>query len=589
MDAEAYGELELRLVGLSRSKGPLRAALAEISSRLVATRTWEPFGYARLSNYADERIGRSARSLQDLARVGDSLRSLPHLRDALIRGELGWTKTRLVARVATSDDEARWIAYAQQRTSADLSREVRRIDQGSVERAGYENDRRRESSFEIPCTVEVRYHWHRAVGAARKVYGGWISPTVCAELIAAEVLSALPLDPDLSGNLDVMEPSAPVDSHDSGANAGEVEAPSVDCECTAEARPGATLPETIQALLNGMEDVGAMELDRRLQAAVGMEQRLDAEIGPLLELVVRRRFYWLLGYRNREAYVRERLGLEPSWGRALLRIERAARASPCFARAYRRGELSALQAAALVPLVHAELAERWLTVWVEHAPSISLRQLREDVDAALLLCETDFEAWQRTGGLRGADESKDGAESGDGIESAGNRCAHSAPGETCSVEGPIDWEVAKVFRAVLSTVRRRMERETGRLPTRGEALGAMLEHVLAEWRVDDVKVQRRHAIFARDAWRCVVPGCTSMRNLQDHHIVFRSAGGSDEPSNRVTLCAWHHLRGVHQGIVRITGHAPDRLRFEVGVRPDGSPIAVYASGDRVLRISSPRP
>ena len=88
---------------------------------------------------------------------------------------------------------------------------------------------------------------------------------------------------------------------------------------------------------------------------------------------------------------------------------------------------------------------------------------------------------------------------------------------------------------------------------RGEALGAMLEHVLAEWRVDDVKVLRRHAIFARDRWRCVVPGCTSMRNLQDHHIVFRSADGSDEPENRVTLCAWHHLRGVHAGIVRITG------------------------------------
>ena len=65
MDAEAYGELERRLVGLCRSKGALRAALAELSSRLVETRAWEPFGYARLGNYADERIGRSARSLLD--------------------------------------------------------------------------------------------------------------------------------------------------------------------------------------------------------------------------------------------------------------------------------------------------------------------------------------------------------------------------------------------------------------------------------------------------------------------------------------------------------------------------------------------
>ena len=35
-----------------------------------------------------------------------------------------------------------------------------------------------------------------------------------------------------------------------------------------------------------------------------------------------------------------------------------------------------------------------------------------------------------------------------------------------------------------------------------------------------------------------------MRNLHEHHIVFRSAGGSGELENRVTLCAVHHLRGV---------------------------------------------
>jgi hypothetical protein len=32
---------------------------------------------------------------------------------------------------------------------------------------------------------------------------------------------------------------------------------------------------------------------------------------------------------------------------------------------------------------------------------------------------------------------------------------------------------------------------------------------------------------------------------------------------------------------RIRGRAPDRLRFELGVRPDRPPLAVYLSGDRV--------
>jgi hypothetical protein len=55
--------------------------------------------------------------------------------------------------------------------------------------------------------------------------------------------------------------------------------------------------------------------------------------------------------------------------------------------------------------------------------------------------------------------------------------------------------------------------------------------------------------------------------------LFRSAGGSDEPSNLVTLCAAHHQRGVHAGLIRIAGRAPDRLVFEL-------PLGRFRSGDR---------
>jgi hypothetical protein len=92
-------------------------------------------------------------------------------------------------------------------------------------------------------------------------------------------------------------------------------------------------------------------------------------------------------------------------------------------------------------------------------------------------------------------------------------------------------------------------------------------------------VPREHAVFARDGWRCTVPGCTSYRNLHDHHVRFRSAGGSDALANRTTLCAWHHLRGVHRGRVRCTGSAPDRLRFELGLRPGHAPLVAYGPGE----------
>jgi hypothetical protein len=44
-------------------------------------------------------------------------------------------------------------------------------------------------------------------------------------------------------------------------------------------------------------------------------------------------------------------------------------------------------------------------------------------------------------------------------------------------------------------------------------------------------------------------------------------GGTDDESNRTTLCAWHHLRGVHGGRMRLTGRAPDRLRFQLAIAP----------------------
>jgi hypothetical protein len=76
-----------------------------------------------------------------------------------------------------------------------------------------------------------------------------------------------------------------------------------------------------------------------------------------------------------------------------------------------------------------------------------------------------------------------------------------------------------------------------------------------------------------------VPGCTSRRNLHDHHLEFRSAGGSDAPENRVTLCAFHHLRCLHAGLLRVRGRAPDDLIFELGLRPGAPPLARYRSGD----------
>jgi hypothetical protein len=123
-------------------------------------------------------------------------------------------------------------------------------------------------------------------------------------------------------------------------------------------------------------------------------------------------------------------------------------------------------------------------------------------------------------------------------------------------------------------VQRHLQRERGGTVTRGEAAGWMFDHAFSAWGAEDPRVPREHRVFARDGWRCTVPGCTSQRNLHAHHVLFRSAGGGDELANLVTLCAAHHQRGVHTGLIRIAGRAPDHLVFEL-------PLGRFRSGDRV--------
>jgi 5-methylcytosine-specific restriction endonuclease McrA len=101
---------------------------------------------------------------------------------------------------------------------------------------------------------------------------------------------------------------------------------------------------------------------------------------------------------------------------------------------------------------------------------------------------------------------------------------------------------------------------------------------------DAFELDARLRRAVRNGWRCTVPGCTSMRNLHAHHVRFRSAGGADDLANLVTLCAAHHLRGVHAGTIRVCGRAPHELRFELGVRAGAPPLARFGSEDRAFTI-----
>jgi hypothetical protein len=105
-------------------------------------------------------------------------------------------------------------------------------------------------------------------------------------------------------------------------------------------------------------------------------------------------------------------------------------------------------------------------------------------------------------------------------------------------------------------------------------LECLLLHVRLGWAPEDADFRRRTAqieILERDGFECSSPVCTARRELTVHHIVFRSAGGDDEPENLVTLCAACHLHGVHdRGSVRVQRTRSGELDWTLGgVRYEG--------------------
>jgi hypothetical protein len=586
-------DLHARLAARARAEAPLRRVLAQLAGRFVARRGFEPLGFVRLGDYAVERLGRSARSLQELARMDAAFEALPKLDAAFVGGALSWAQARLVARVATEADEAHWIARARGLPVRALEHAVRAVDVGA-------------GTYLTPETDEEGARWFRARQQARRVAGEALPVGECLEALTAEVGSALPVEgfeSEVEPTAMGLAPAAPRHGARVGSGRARVQA-ALRAEDTQRSRLGlslpraangcatqegamtdvaggpgpaiapwaAKLPPLLRALVRGLDDADAFELDRRLRRAAALEQRFEARLAPGLLRVAEGRRYRERGFPNLESYVRERLGLSPRKARSLLRLERAARRAPALRRAWRGGRLSWVVAHTLMPVALAPEAP--LAAWIAWAGRTTVRRLEEDVERALAIHERD---------PRGAFPppplaSRNRPTGAPPTASRAEDTPHAEP-ESARLFWSLPRPAARFFRAVLCTVRRHLERQTGRLPTPGQAFEAMLDHALESWGHPEAQGKREYRVFARDGWRCAVPGCTSYRNLHDHHVCFRSAGGSNALANRVTLCAGHHLRGVHAGVVRISGRAPERLRFELGVRSGRPPLVAYRSGD----------
>lgn len=583
VDTNPLGDsVERQLAHLAAAAGPLRHALAAIAARILDTRAYEPLCYARLGGYARERAGVSARQLQALARTHRALRGLPQLEQALLANELPWSRVRLLARVATPQDEEEWIALGGALSVRQLEREIaaRASPESRGDSEGEPEDADHLMRVTIRCSPAVREKWLRAREMAERVAGQRLRAEEAIEWITAEACSALAISPAAGdpGDADGESPAEALgEAADDDDGAG---GPRGDPASNAPAVP---VPAAVAALTVDLENADPFELDRRLCGAVAIEQRLDAAMAPLLRVVVSPEYEWEHRYQTLETYATEQLGMSASKARALLRVERAGDACRELREAFRVGRLSWAKAQCLVPLLLLDIPGEWRPRWVAWAARVTVRRLESDVERALLLRASHSRAFQRC--QYHPERTQDPIP-----EAEQQMCAAEIDLEaTEQIVWRLPRDVAWLFGAVREAFRAGLRAAGVGAPSDGQALDALLDHALAAWSVRDPDGPRLDPVIERDGYRCAVPGCSSRRNLHDHHVVFRSAGGSHAPENRITLCAFHHQRCLHVGRLRVRGRAPDRLVYELGVRTGREPVARYRSGDVAVGLREAEP
>jgi hypothetical protein len=140
--------------------------------------------------------------------------------------------------------------------------------------------------------------------------------------------------------------------------------------------------------------------------------------------------------------------------------------------------------------------------------------------------------------------------------------------QTCA-RGELSLRLPARVASLLQAALRSARAASGGFLRAGEALELVAEHFIAAWKpLLEERNTLPKRVMARDRGWCQVPGC-SRAALHVHHVRFRSHGGADVAANLISLCAAHHLHGIHAGYLRVAGEAPDRLRWRF--RPGGGP------------------
>jgi hypothetical protein len=668
--------LSLR-AGLDRIAIPLARATAAFVQREV----WSVFGFARLEDHARERFGRSGRWVKDCASLGAALQSLPLLADALTGDDggrpLGRVAALLVARIASADSLAAWVALARRVPIRALRASVRQSRaacsdwpvEGEASSAGAPaaeapsagaptaDDTQRSADVpaglfgdgmddlsdrtlvRIPVPAPLLAAFDEALDLYRCVEGREASVTSFVGALVGEACSSgLPPDAD-SQPMKVSPDPAAVEVALARSTDNWSHLPSTSPASWSLALAGVGL-----ARLRDIERVagtgGAPELDGQIRALLALEEDLDGRLTKVLADMAERGAWARLRFAGVGHYAEERLGVSRTSAEDRVRAARSLRQFPLLRAACEAGRIG-FEACLLILRVlgRGPVPADLERAWVARAEEATVKRLRDEAralgrtrsartsglaatgqmapgqaapgeSASALPTPLDDAAWHAS--LR-----REPGTARDRIQRFGSdaaerpspdvflrlRLPHDLAGDFLGVvesarqrlslladSVPLDepWPDAQ---AAPSTIAARTFSIRSRLVPAWVGLLALLEDFVLTWdpvrsgavrpRVSPAAPKRPgDPVYSSAGWRCTAPGCTSRRNLDDHHVVYRSRRGGDALDNRVCLCRFHHYWGEHGELASCRGKAPLGILWRLGKKDLG---VWYRNERRVVR------
>jgi hypothetical protein len=497
---EGARAVDALLVRVARGRGALDVAVGEALDVLGTGARVLDLGHSCVGDYARERLGIAASTAQKMVRFARKLRERPVLRAAVRAGEVPVRAAEAVLPVAVGDSEAFWVERARRQTVRAL---LAAVKGGTVAPSDQSADDEKWIRTRAELKPDQRAIVDKALGFAREA--------LCAtaprhELVVGMCEEYLGSHAPSEGAADVLLPD-PCEENESLKEWLENES----AQWAFLDRPGPV--EAPRAHPDSVYDLHL--LDAELRRLANLRERWDEVFGHLAMLIRAVDGPRRLGFASFEHYCAERLGMGVRAVAERAALERKLYEVPPLREAMRESRISYEKARLIAR--HADEAS--IGDWIERAEQttcIALRRELQHAEDTRMCARGEFEVWAPRAG-------------------------------------------AAVIALAFSAARK----AAGRWISAGECLTRIAEHFIEVW---EPTLERRRTLqrqaLERDKGLCTVPWCSKAAD-HAHHIDFRSRGGSDDLSNLTSLCATHHLQGVHKGRIRVTGTAPDHLVWEV--------------------------